>query len=69
MRFKEEMTHLTASNLKKDYFIEEHDLTKKDKEYDEEELKELLDEFETFDFRTISFSEGSTGDLSLMTRG
>ena len=54
--FKEELRDMAMENYSGDYHMDDADLMQRDKAYSEKELKNLLKEFESFDFSQISFS-------------
>ncbi len=53
--FKEELRDLAFDNIAKDVHIDDGDLKQRDEAYSKKELTKLLDEFEKFDFASISF--------------
>ena len=53
--FKEELQDIALDNISCDVHIDDGDLEQRDMAYDKKKLTKLLDEFEKFDFASISF--------------
>ncbi len=53
--FKEELQDIAFDNISCDVHIDDGDLEQRDMAYDKKKLTKLLDEFEKFDFASISF--------------
>ena len=54
--FREQLKEMAFENYSGDYHMDDADLKQRDKPYNEEELKKLLKEFESFDLAQVSFS-------------